>query len=86
MNRGWSLEAGTTNDMDYRRWSKEDDPVNKRKDVSYCERDEILAIDEKANELDNILFDYMIKNGFPYRSPYKYWLDPGEPDPNDSEY
>ena len=83
-NREWSLEAGTANDMDYRKWAKKDDLVRKRKDVFYREIDEILAIPEKASELDDILFAYMINNGFPYKSPYKYWPDPHETHPDET--
>ena len=88
MDRGWSLEADNANHMDYKRWANDTnnfDP-NKRHDVNYIEDGFIFAKFEKASELDDILFSYMNNNGFPYKPPYKYWLDPGEPDPNDSEY
>jgi hypothetical protein len=86
VNRGWSLEGGTVNDMQYKEWAKKDDLFNKRQDVFYRDIAIILAIPEKANELDKILFDHMSNNGIPYKSPYKYWLDPNEADPNDPEY
>lgn len=75
----WCLAAGTLYDMNLEIGKSPDNsPVIKRKDVEYFSTGLIRAIPEKASELDRILFDYMNANGIPYKSPYKYWLDPHE--------
>ena len=56
------------------------------KDVNLFEKGSTFATNEKAKDLDELLFKHIQDNNIPYEKPYKYWLDPGEMDPNDPEY
>jgi hypothetical protein len=74
-DRGWNLVASNMKDM----WPINSGPSHNRKDVNFIYNDFVRAKNEKAKELDEILFKYMNDNGFAYKHPYKYWIDPDDP-------
>jgi hypothetical protein len=74
-DRQWNLVAGKMKDI----WPINGAPHYNRRDVEYIHIDFVRAITEKAAELDAILIQYMKDNGFEYKYPYKYWLDPDDP-------